>query len=86
MKVLIRRVSLLSVNGKLNLNFQSIIDNEKKGVPESNTAQVGMPTINGKLARHSLGIEPQLCYPRKIDQIIKNAIFIAHHRGMNWFY
>ncbi|KAJ6217019.1 hypothetical protein RDWZM_008176 [Blomia tropicalis] len=55
-------------------------NNEKKGVPESNTAQVGMPTINGKLARHSLGIEPQLCYPRKIDQIIKNAIFIAHHR------
>lgn len=25
--------------------------------------------------------EPYLCYPKKIDQIIKNAIFIAHHIG-----
>lgn len=25
--------------------------------------------------------EVHLCYPRKIDQIIKNAIFIAHHIG-----
>lgn len=34
---------------------------------------------DGKTMAHSLDVEPQLCYPRKMDQIIKNAIFIAHH-------
>lgn len=36
---------------------------------------------DGKGMGQSVDGDPQLCYPRKIDQIIRNAIFIAHHIG-----
>lgn len=42
---------------------------------------VGDPLMLSGEGKSSFEIEPQFCYPRKIDEIVKSAKFIALHIG-----
>lgn len=46
---------------------------------------VGDPVMLSTEGKLSFEIEPQFCYPRKIDDIVKSAKFIALHIG-EWAY
>lgn len=46
-----------------------------------NQIPVGDPVMLSTEGKSSFEIEPQFCYPRKIDDIVKSAKFIALHIG-----
>lgn len=57
-------------------------DAKKAAAASSGMSAMPIPgEPEGKGMSQSVDSDPQLCYPRKIDQIIRNAIFIAHHIG-----